>query len=774
MTNNFVADITPSPRILRMLGQIDFRQWQCIAELVDNSVDAFLVGRDSGHGAMFPQVNVEIAAMRDIEKGNGSITISDNAPGMDLEKLERAVRAGFSGNNSVDKLGLFGMGFNVATARLGTRTEVWTTRIEDEDWHGVRIDFDELEDSGTFKTPFLRRSKLPVERNRHGTEIVITKLDIERAKYLRTPGGLRSTRDKLSRIYNKIMREIGLQVIVVGQPLKVRDFCAWDEKRSVPSARFGRVPARLPIEKDFGERNYCEDCWVWLLESEETCPACNTTGNLRLRSRRIFGWIGIQRFFDKDDYGIDLIRNGRIIEERSKYFFSWESRDGEKLPEYPIEQTHWGGRIVGELNLDFVPLEGHHKDSFTHNSREWQMAVEAVRGEGPILPTIRKERFGYQEENISPLAKLHSAYRRGSPCGLNNLVPGDKDGKGINIEPQRWATFFWEDDPQHRSDQKWYDAVLVGEEANKKSKGKKPSKEREGEDLFSGEGKEGRDSEENDTLTEPQDKGQHEEYERDTSLTFQAELPEMVGSPKLNVVTERVIKGPLRNGLHIQLAPVGNSVTMIYDPDHEIFAETLTNPLDCLLEELGYQFLQRSRQTQMDWPVSRIVHELRKRYFASSADSVDDIREESTALLDDLIERCVEGLSDVAPLGDDELGDQERALVIEAVVRKDRAGQERAQEVIRDGLYPKYIGHPVLPRLIERRPELVLDGEFFSVSYSDVPVALRKQVIEQVTMPVKDLLWISLSGESSGYGAEWRNMLARTAASLRLLSSWRS
>ena len=124
--------------------------------------------------------------------------------------------------------------------------------------------------------------------------------------------------------------------------------------------------------------------------------------------------------------------------------------------------------------------------------------------------------------------------------------------------------------------------------------------------------------------------------------------------------------------------------------------------------------------------------------------------------------------------GDDELGDQERALVIEAVVRKDRAGQERAQEVIRDGLYPKYIGHPVLPRLIERRPELVLDGEFFSVSYSDVPVALRKQVIEQVTMPVKDLLWISLSGESSGYGAEWRNMLARTAASLRLLSSWRS
>ena len=38
-------DITPTPRILRTLGEIPFQTWQCIPELVDNSIDAFLSNR---------------------------------------------------------------------------------------------------------------------------------------------------------------------------------------------------------------------------------------------------------------------------------------------------------------------------------------------------------------------------------------------------------------------------------------------------------------------------------------------------------------------------------------------------------------------------------------------------------------------------------------------------------------------------------------------------------------------------------------------------------
>ena len=42
-------DITPSPRILRMLGEIEFDEWQCIAELVDNAFDDFTDIIEGGH-----------------------------------------------------------------------------------------------------------------------------------------------------------------------------------------------------------------------------------------------------------------------------------------------------------------------------------------------------------------------------------------------------------------------------------------------------------------------------------------------------------------------------------------------------------------------------------------------------------------------------------------------------------------------------------------------------------------------------------------------------
>ena len=395
MNNSVAYDLTPSPRVLRMLGQIDFKPWQCLAELIDNSVDAFLSG--GSLTAMFPQVNVEVPSAQEARTGQGTIRVSDNGPGMSAEMLQDAVRAGFSGNNSIDKLGLFGMGFNVATARLGNRTEVWTTRIEDDYWYGVRIDFDEMERLGSFQAPALLRRKSASETQNHGTEVVISKLDRERSQYLRSGGGARATRDRLSRIYNKIMREVGLRIFIGRAELEPREFCTWDDKRSVATrGEFGSIPAVQYIDENLGARRYCEDCWAWLLESEEVCPVCQSKERLKLRERRVQGWLGIQRYFDQQDYGVDLVRNGRVIEERSKVFFTWiHPETGDVVPEYPLEQTHWGGRIVGEITLDFVPLASHQKDAFDRQTSEWRLAEKVIRGRRTYARRVAKEPWVY-------------------------------------------------------------------------------------------------------------------------------------------------------------------------------------------------------------------------------------------------------------------------------------------------------------------------------------------------------------------------------------------
>ena len=42
MSSKASLDITPSPRLLQVLGDIPLQPWQCLAELVDNSLDELL------------------------------------------------------------------------------------------------------------------------------------------------------------------------------------------------------------------------------------------------------------------------------------------------------------------------------------------------------------------------------------------------------------------------------------------------------------------------------------------------------------------------------------------------------------------------------------------------------------------------------------------------------------------------------------------------------------------------------------------------------------
>src|SRR5207244_247326 len=98
-----------------MLGQIVLPQWKCLAELIDNSVDSFLEAERDGAPIMNPQITIT-TPMTAVP--NPKILVRDNGPGMDAGTLERAARAGWTSHDPITNLGLFGMGFNIATARL--------------------------------------------------------------------------------------------------------------------------------------------------------------------------------------------------------------------------------------------------------------------------------------------------------------------------------------------------------------------------------------------------------------------------------------------------------------------------------------------------------------------------------------------------------------------------------------------------------------------------------------------------------------------------------
>lgn len=166
-------DITPTPRILRTLGEIPFQTWQCVAELIDNSIDAFLSDKIVVSEEVERKITVTWAS-DSVASDDRTIEVSDNACGMSIEQLQNAVRAGYSSNDPIGNLGLFGMGFNISTARLGEVTTIMSTRSGDSEWVGIEIDFQRLISTKRFDAPIIHKTK--EDFSEHGTKITISRL----------------------------------------------------------------------------------------------------------------------------------------------------------------------------------------------------------------------------------------------------------------------------------------------------------------------------------------------------------------------------------------------------------------------------------------------------------------------------------------------------------------------------------------------------------------------------------------------------------------------
>lgn len=451
MSNMNTLDITPTPRILRTLGEIPFQTWQCIAELIDNSVDAFLSNRSAAYDV--PDQRISVTWSSDsVAASQRTIEIADNACGMSIEQLQNAVRAGYSSNNPIGNLGLFGMGFNISTARLGEVTTILSTRSGDADWVGVKIDFQRLIDAKRFDAPIIREAKTNPEES--GTRITISKLRTGIIAELPTKEN--EIRQRLESVYAPLLNTQDVTILIKGKQLRPRNHCVWSESRYV---RYNdqNVPAKISIDRNLGDALFdlSRNCYLTPDEAEDYYVAQQQgqiwPAHIVERSKRLTGWLGIQRYADPNDFGIDFIRNGRKILVSDKTLFQYENPiTGQKELQYPLELgTSIGGRIVGELNVDYL-LPTYQKNDFDRSDSSWAQTVEALCGVGPFLPKSRKA-MGFTDANISPIGLLVNAYRR--------IDKGTKCLFAPNDISKRYATEFKKGLRDYMDDTLWWKAA---------------------------------------------------------------------------------------------------------------------------------------------------------------------------------------------------------------------------------------------------------------------------------------------------------------------------
>lgn len=461
-------DLTPSPQLLEALGDIPFKPWQCLAELTDNAFDDFLADPDPDRDET-PTVWITLPKPSDSDP---VVSVTDNGRGMSREMLERALKAGYSGKRRYGTLGLFGMGFNIATARLGYLAEVRTTRAGDPNWLVVEIDLRRMSNNDTFLAPLRREKKSDL--GQHGTEVLVSRLREEIAHSLKRTNRHRAIRNDLGRVYSYLLRSHNSVPELQNGPMVGRGFrikvneknvapklpCVWSASRSV--VREGReIPAIKPLDIPLPPALACMDCGHWQNPDLmlDTCVQCDGE-DLQHRERRIHGWIGVQRYLDESDFGLDLLRNGRKIRVGDQTLFAWEDPDsGRLVPEYPVDLPTGQGRIVGEIHLDHVAV-GYQKIDFNRETREWRQAVIRIRGEEPMRPKKAKD-LGYRT-NASPLAEIFRGYQENRP-GARCLIPGG--GKTALHEAARdWGKEFHKGTPEYLTDEIWYQSVIRHDE----------------------------------------------------------------------------------------------------------------------------------------------------------------------------------------------------------------------------------------------------------------------------------------------------------------------
>ena len=416
-------DFTPDPRVLIALTHTPMLPLDSLCELIDNAIDSFDAANIQGITIERPLIEIILPTRREISNNTGFLRVADNGPGMTPDMAENAIKAGFSGNNPYDSLGLFGMGFNISTGKIGRITRFRTARKEDGFCIDTKIDLEAININKDYRLPVTETEK--PENFTNGTIIEISNWWPEgnpnRGFILKlVQYGIQKIREEIGRRYATILRKKNISIIINSEKCEPFEHCVWGDERYV-DRRNGKVSAVFKFDEIVGNKSRCGKCTAIIPQGEVKCPSCGST-SIRTIEERIYGWIGIQRFDDETDFGIDLIRNGRAIRIAEKNaFFEFVDELKHVTKDYPIDSQY--GRIIGEVSLDFVPVD-FLKQDFQRSSDEWQRAMKFLRGESSLQPTKPGA-----DDNDSIVFKLYQGYRRVRNFGKADMYMGYWDSE---------------------------------------------------------------------------------------------------------------------------------------------------------------------------------------------------------------------------------------------------------------------------------------------------------------------------------------------------------
>ncbi|AFC99181.1 hypothetical protein Mtc_0414 [Methanocella conradii HZ254] len=322
---NITIDIRPPVSVYATYRRLNYQPWYAIAEFVDNSTQNYYDHKSELLDAFKKTGEKCLDIKIQYDSDNNSLIIIDNANGMNIEELTRAIVLNRPPPNTSGRCE-YGMGLKTAACWFGRNWSIETKRLGSTEKYTVFINVQDLIDKKIESIPIKIQ---PSEALDHYTIIKIWDL----YKPLRTRTHQR-IKDQLASMYRQDLRTGEISIWYGGIPLK-----------------FSEPPIFIEKFKDGTSKKW---------QKEINLDVYWKPGNKTLNAH---GWIGIRIPGSQRDAGFVLFRRGRVI------------LGGPDNGYKPIEifgqgNSYCSQRLIGEIHMDDWPVT-QSKDMF-----DWSGGLE--------------------------------------------------------------------------------------------------------------------------------------------------------------------------------------------------------------------------------------------------------------------------------------------------------------------------------------------------------------------------------------------------------------
>lgn len=351
-------DIQPQANIYALFSRLNYEEWYALAEFVDNSTASYYAHVNELESSHFDKLHIDI----NYDQGTDTITIEDNAFGMELEDFKRAILLGKAPKQK--SRNEFGYGLKTAATWFGNRWTVESTQLDSDKRYEATIDIDELISEKKNDTDI---KISPANLNDHYTKITISKLN----RKLNTTKIKKNIINVLNNMYRRDLKSGKIEITYNGTTLFFGDF-------PVLSFRGKNWKKEIIISFDFDGKHYNASGFVGIMEP----GGYDKTGFALFRNNRavicnykpseIFGsqaqtQISLKLFgeLDMDDFEVNQAKDG----------FSW-SPDLEEM-------------FVASLKAaipEYIEVA-----KMSKKERETEKPIETKEKERPVTKTVKKE-----------------------------------------------------------------------------------------------------------------------------------------------------------------------------------------------------------------------------------------------------------------------------------------------------------------------------------------------------------------------------------------------